>query len=134
MEPPCDDFSSAVCLGADANELADRAARERWPSESARPATESIVAGICGIHVARVGDGRGRSRFACAPSTAGKELGMSRFSEALKIIPRTAWVVGAVCYLGVATLALTVFIPGDKEMKYWPFAGKIAFAYGMFLF
>ena len=59
---------------------------------------------------------------------------MSRFSEALKIIPRTAWVMGAVCYLGVATLALTVFIPGDKEMKYWPFAGKLAFAYGAFLF
>ena len=59
---------------------------------------------------------------------------MSRFTDGLKIIPRTAWVIGAVCYLGVATLALTVFIPGDKEMKYWPLAGKLAIAYGMFLF
>jgi hypothetical protein len=59
---------------------------------------------------------------------------MSRFSEGLKIIPRTAWVIAGICYFGLATLALTVMIPGDKEMKYWPFAGKLAFSFGIFLF
>ena len=33
-------------------------------------------------------------------------------------------------YIGFSTLAITVFIPGDKEMRYWPLAGKLAFAYG----
>ncbi len=56
---------------------------------------------------------------------------MSRFSEALKIIPRTAWVIAVRLLPGFATLALTVFIPDDKEMKYWPLAGKLAFAYGV---
>ena len=59
---------------------------------------------------------------------------MSRFSDGLKIIPRTAWVIASVCYVGFVTLALTVFIPGDKEMKSWPIAGKLAFAFGIFLF
>jgi len=59
---------------------------------------------------------------------------MSRFSDGLKVIPRTAWVIASVCYVGSAILALTVMIPSDKEMKYWPFAGKFAFAFGVFLF
>src|SRR6202040_1782546 len=133
MEPPRDDFSGAVCLGAHSDELANRAARERRPLEFARPAAESVVAGVCRIHIARVADGRDCSRFAGTPSTERKELGMSRFSDGLKIIPRTAWVIASVCYVGFVTLALTVFIPGDKEMKYWPIAGKLAFAFGVFL-
>jgi len=59
---------------------------------------------------------------------------MSRFTDGLKVIPRTAWVIASVCYVGSAILALTVMIPSDKEMKYWPFAGKLAFAFGVFLF
>jgi len=58
---------------------------------------------------------------------------MSRFSEGLKIIPRTARYIAAVCYVGFVILALTVFIPSDKEMSHWPVAGKIAFAFGIFL-
>jgi len=59
---------------------------------------------------------------------------MSRFTDGLKVIPRTAWVIASVCYVGSAILALTVMIPSDKEMKYWPFAGKLAFAFGVFIF
>ncbi|HKD63529.1 MAG TPA: zinc ribbon domain-containing protein [Candidatus Acidoferrales bacterium] len=59
---------------------------------------------------------------------------MSRFTDGLKIVPRTAWVIASVCYVGFVTLALTVMIPGDNEMKNWPFDGKLAFAFGIFLF
>jgi hypothetical protein len=58
---------------------------------------------------------------------------MSRLGEGLRIIPRTAWLIGLAVYLLFTTLAITVFIPGDKEMKYWPVVGKLAFAYGVFL-
>jgi hypothetical protein len=58
---------------------------------------------------------------------------MSRFSDGLRLIPRTAWVIGVAVYLGFTTLAITVFIPGDKEMKLWPIWGKFLFAYGVFL-
>jgi Double zinc ribbon len=58
---------------------------------------------------------------------------MSRFSDSLKIIPKTAWYIAAVVYFGFATLAVTAIFPNDKEMKYWPLAGKVAFALGPFL-
>ncbi|MGH9744614.1 MAG: zinc ribbon domain-containing protein [Candidatus Acidiferrales bacterium] len=58
---------------------------------------------------------------------------MSRFTEGLKIIPRTASTIAAIVYLGFSTLAITVLIPGDRELKNWPMPGKIAFAYGIFL-
>jgi RNA polymerase subunit RPABC4/transcription elongation factor Spt4 len=59
---------------------------------------------------------------------------MSRFTDALKIIPNTARYIAAFFYVLFVTLALTVFIPGDKELRYWPVAGKIAFAFVAFLF
>jgi hypothetical protein len=58
---------------------------------------------------------------------------MSRFSEGLRIIPRIAWYVAITLYIAFSTMAITVFIPGDKEMRYWPLAGKLAFAYGVAL-
>ena len=58
---------------------------------------------------------------------------MSRFSEGLKTIPRTAWFIAIVCYLTITTLMITVLIPEDNEMKYWPLAGKIAFTYSTLL-
>jgi RNA polymerase subunit RPABC4/transcription elongation factor Spt4 len=58
---------------------------------------------------------------------------MSRFSEGLRIIPRTALFIAIVCYLTMTTVVMTVLIPEDNEMKYWPLAGKIAFTYGTFL-
>src|SRR5271170_1861477 len=120
MEPARDDFPGVVCLGADAYELADRSARKRRAFWFVRFATESIVAGICWFYVARMADGRSRGHPAGTPPTTREELGMSRFTEALKIIPRTVWYLAIVCYLGIATLLLTVMIPADKEMKYWP--------------
>jgi RNA polymerase subunit RPABC4/transcription elongation factor Spt4 len=59
---------------------------------------------------------------------------MSRFTDALKIIPHTARYIAGFFYVLFVILALTVFIPGDKELRYWPVAGKIAFAFGVFLF
>jgi hypothetical protein len=58
---------------------------------------------------------------------------MSRFSEELRVIPRTAWIISVVGYLTLATLILTIAIPRDPEMSKWPCAGKIAFCYGFFL-
>jgi hypothetical protein len=57
---------------------------------------------------------------------------MSRFSEGLKIIPRIAWYLAIAFYIGFSTLAMTVFIPGDRVMRTWPLAGKLGFAYGIF--
>ncbi len=57
---------------------------------------------------------------------------MSRFSEGLRIIPRIAWYLAIVFYIGFSTLALTVFIPGDRVIRTWPLIGKLAFAYGVF--
>ncbi len=57
---------------------------------------------------------------------------MSRFSEGLKIIPRIAWYLAFTFYIGFSTLALTVLIPSDRQMRTWPLAGKLGFAYGLF--
>jgi len=59
---------------------------------------------------------------------------MSRFADGLKIVPRNARYIAAFIYVVFATVTLTVLIPGDKEMSKWPMVGKIAFAFGIFLF
>jgi hypothetical protein len=52
---------------------------------------------------------------------------MNRFSEELRIIPRTVWVLGLLCAgAGLAFLWLR-WIPNDPFMGKWPKAGKIAF-------
>jgi hypothetical protein len=58
---------------------------------------------------------------------------MSRFREELRVIPRTAWVIGIVLYLVVSTLVCFGGIHTDPEMSHWPLAGRIAFTYGCFL-
>jgi hypothetical protein len=58
---------------------------------------------------------------------------MSRFGEALRIIPRTAWIIGIASYLVASTLLLFVFIPTDREMSHWPLVARAASAYGMCL-
>jgi RNA polymerase subunit RPABC4/transcription elongation factor Spt4 len=58
---------------------------------------------------------------------------MSRFTDGLRVIPRTAWFIAVAFYLLMTTLAITVFIPSDRELSQWPAIGKIAFAYGVFL-
>jgi len=58
---------------------------------------------------------------------------MSRFTDGLRIVPRTAWVIAIILYLGFTTLIMAAAIPSDPELKNWPLAGKIAFAYGILL-
>jgi RNA polymerase subunit RPABC4/transcription elongation factor Spt4 len=59
---------------------------------------------------------------------------MSRFRDELRVIPRTAWYIGLTIYLVMSNLAFFVLIPQDHKLRNWPFAGKFAFAYGIFLF
>ena len=56
---------------------------------------------------------------------------MSRFTQGLKIVPRPAWYIAAVVYFAFALMSLNVFIPDDKELRTWPEAGKVAFAFGI---
>jgi RNA polymerase subunit RPABC4/transcription elongation factor Spt4 len=58
---------------------------------------------------------------------------MSRFSDGLRIVPRTAWGIAITLYLGFTTLIMAFAIPSDPEMKNWPMAGKFTFAYGLLL-
>jgi hypothetical protein len=58
---------------------------------------------------------------------------MSRFGHELRIIPRTAWGIATVLYLGFATVLFTFAIPGDPKMRAWPLLGRIAFCYGIML-
>jgi len=58
---------------------------------------------------------------------------MSRFTDALKIIPHTARYIAAFFYVLFATLMLTVLIPSDQEMRHWPVVGRVAFAFGICL-
>lgn len=58
---------------------------------------------------------------------------MSRFREELRVIPRTAWVIGIVYYLVVSTVVCFGGIHTNPEMTRWPLAGRIAFTYGIFL-
>jgi len=58
---------------------------------------------------------------------------MSRFGEALRIIPRTAWIVGIASCSVVSTLLLFVVAPTDPQMSRLPVAGRAALVYGTFL-
>jgi hypothetical protein len=58
---------------------------------------------------------------------------MSRFTQELKVVPKTAWFIGALIYLG-ASLPLFFFaIPNDPNLGQWPRWGQALFAFGMFL-
>lgn len=56
---------------------------------------------------------------------------MSRFTQELKIIPRTAKVIAIVLYLGLATCIFLFALPSDPKMREWPIAGRFAFSYGI---
>jgi Double zinc ribbon len=58
---------------------------------------------------------------------------MSRFSDSLRIIPRTAVFVALSSYLILSNLAFFVLTRQDKEMRNWPEEGRFAFSYGIFL-
>jgi hypothetical protein len=57
---------------------------------------------------------------------------MSRFTENLRVIPRTAWVIAIVAYLVFANLAFFLLVPTDPEMMRWPREAQWAFSYGVF--
>ena len=41
---------------------------------------------------------------------------MSRFTQELKVVPKTAWIIGAVMYLGVSIPLFLFAIPNDPEL------------------
>jgi hypothetical protein len=59
---------------------------------------------------------------------------MSRFIKELRVIPKTAWIVGSLMYLGFATPLFFFAVPTDPDLGKWPRWGQALFCYGMFLF
>jgi len=51
---------------------------------------------------------------------------MSRFSQEIRIVPRVAWVIAALAYLGLVALAI-VMTGHDPKMHAWPAWGLAAF-------
>ena len=49
----------------------------------------------------------------------------------LGVIPRAAWIIAGLFYVGMATLACFFFVPTDHEMSHWPWAGQLAFIFLM---
>jgi RNA polymerase subunit RPABC4/transcription elongation factor Spt4 len=58
---------------------------------------------------------------------------MRRFRQELRVIPRTAWVIGVVLYLVMATLVCFWGIHTNPDMSHWSLAGRIVFSYGCLL-
>ena len=59
---------------------------------------------------------------------------MSRFGEALRILPRTAWIFGIASSLVVSALVWFRVGPSDPQWSHWPLAGQVAFTCSVFLF
>lgn len=55
------------------------------------------------------------------------------FRKELRVIPRTAWIVAGLFYVGMATLAWCL-VPTDHEMSQWPRDGQLAFIFLLPLF
>jgi Double zinc ribbon len=55
---------------------------------------------------------------------------MSRFKEELRVVPRAAWIIGALMYLGFTTPLFLHVIPKDPELGKWPVVGQALFVYG----
>ena len=53
------------------------------------------------------------------------------FSEELRIVPRTAWVIAALAYGCLAAVLLTVAIPHDAKMSHWPVVCQLLFGLGI---
>jgi RNA polymerase subunit RPABC4/transcription elongation factor Spt4 len=58
---------------------------------------------------------------------------MSRFTRELRVIPRTAWIIGAGIYLATTTPFYLYLIPNDPELGRWPRWGQALFVYGLIL-
>ena len=50
------------------------------------------------------------------------------FRKELSVIPRAAWIIAGLFYLGMATLAWFL-VPTDHEMLQWPRDGQLAFIF-----
>jgi len=59
---------------------------------------------------------------------------MSRFTQELRVVPRIAWIIGAVIYLGATTPLFLFAIHTDPELRKWPLGGQALVAYGPLLF
>jgi len=58
---------------------------------------------------------------------------MSRFGRELRVIPRAAWIVAVVVYLGFTTPLFFFVLPNDPDIGKWPVLGRVAFVFGLFL-
>ena len=56
------------------------------------------------------------------------------FRKELSVIPRNAWIVAWVAYLGFTTPMFFYVLPHDPQMGQWPRWGQALFVYGIFLF
>ncbi|MGH9730527.1 MAG: zinc ribbon domain-containing protein [Candidatus Acidiferrales bacterium] len=52
------------------------------------------------------------------------------FRKELRVIPRAAWIIAGLFYVGMATLAWFL-VPTDHEISHWPQAGQLAFIFLM---
>jgi hypothetical protein len=57
---------------------------------------------------------------------------MSRFTKELSVIPKAAWIVGLVMYIGITTPMFFYVLPHDPDMRQWPRWGQALFVYGLF--
>ena len=53
---------------------------------------------------------------------------MSRLRTELAVIPRAAWWIGFLLYVGCVAATWTLFLPQDEDLSGWPVVGKLAFA------
>ena len=56
---------------------------------------------------------------------------MTSFSDEIRIIPRTAWVIGLLAYGCLSSLLMFVAMPQDHKLSHWPLVGQIAFSFGI---
>ena len=59
---------------------------------------------------------------------------MSRMSEEMNVIPRTAWAIAVIFYMVFVGLCWLVFIPRDEELSGWPRGALMLFTVVMPLF
>src|SRR5258708_10903103 len=56
---------------------------------------------------------------------------MTRFSDELRIIPRTAWGIAVLAYVCFTTVLLQVGIPNDRKLSHWPSEWQLLFGAGI---
>jgi RNA polymerase subunit RPABC4/transcription elongation factor Spt4 len=56
---------------------------------------------------------------------------MNSFSDEIRIIPRTAWVIALVAYGCLSSVLMFVAMPQDPKLSHWPLVGQITFSFGI---